>query len=250
MVRNPDGSLASTVTPSTEEIQKVVAQDYEKKHEAFNGAQTVKFELANMESAARDLSAANWSSMGTGAEARIKLAKAANTVWSVLGVKGQDLPFDPNKIASWERLVKDTFRLGAALSRSIGGREPGYIVQQAVKANPNIENSELGFRMVLNSIRENAQHDSDAYEFATNFAKTHGGDLVGADIAFNKLNPPELYSRRAIAQAVRNIPQDAIEDLRANPKLAPEFDRKYGGDGLSKMWLRDSRGTTYNTGPQ
>ena len=75
-----------------------------------------------------------------------------------------------------------------------------------------------------------------------NIAQTHGYDLVGADIAFNEANPPELYARRAIAQAVKNIPYEAIEDLRANPKLAPEFDRKYGGAGLSKMWLRNSRG--------
>jgi hypothetical protein len=219
LVRNPDGSVASSVTPSTEAIQKVVAKDYETKHEAYNAAQTVKEQLASMEAAARDLNASNWSAMGTGGDARLKLAKAANTVWSVLGAKGESLPFDPEKIASWAMQV----------------------VQGAIRANPNMENSELGFRMVLNAIRENAQRDSDSYAFATKFAQTHGGDLVGADIEFNKINPPELYARRAIAQAVRNVPQEAIEALRANPKLAPAFDKKYGGDGLAKMFLGNAQ---------
>ena len=39
MVRNADGSVASSVTPSTEVLQKTAATNYEKAREAFGGAQ-------------------------------------------------------------------------------------------------------------------------------------------------------------------------------------------------------------------
>ena len=192
LVRNPDGSVASSVTPSTEAIQKGAADNYEKAREAYGAAQTVQEQLASMEDSFRKLNSANWSTTGTGAEARLQLGKAVNTVWSVLGVKDQDLPFDPDAIASWQRLTKDTTRLGFSLARTLGAREAMQIVQGAIKANPNTDNTPLGARMVLNAIRENAQRDSDYFEYATKYAQSNGGDLVGAEVAFNKLNPPSL----------------------------------------------------------
>jgi hypothetical protein len=95
--------------------------------------------------------------------------------------------------------------------------------------------------MVLNSIRQNAERQSDYFEYATQYAQTHGGDLVGAEVQFNKLNPPSLYARRAIVQAKRDIPQEAVEALRNDPSSAPAFDKHYGGDGLAKLFLGNTR---------
>jgi hypothetical protein len=134
-------------------------------------------------------------------------------------------------------LEKNSTRLGFALARTLGAREAMQIVQGAIKANPGVANTPVGSRMVLNSIRQNAQRDNDYFEFATNFAQTHGGDLVGAEVAFNKANPPSLYARRAIVQAQRDIPQEAVEQLRQNPRLADAFDKHYGTAGLAKMFL-------------
>ena len=241
LVRNPDGSLASSVTPSTEAIQKEAVENYEKAHASYDAAQTVQEQLTSMEDAARKLNSASWSTSGTGADARLQLGKAVNTVWSVLGVKDQNLPFDPDAIASWQRLSKDTTRLGFALARTLGAREAMQVVQGAIKANPNIENTPLGFRMVLNAIRENAQRDTDYFGFATKFAQTHGGDLVGADIEFNKQNPPQLYARRAMTQARLDIPSEAIEALRHNPNQAAAFDQHYGSKGLAGMFLGNAQ---------
>jgi hypothetical protein len=60
--------VASTVTPSTETLQKNAAQNYEKAREAFGGAQEVQSQLTNMENGFRKLNAAGWSSTGSGAE--------------------------------------------------------------------------------------------------------------------------------------------------------------------------------------
>src|SRR5262249_23495998 len=152
LVRNPDGSVASTVTPSTEAIQKTAADNYEKARETYNGAQEIKMQLGSMESAFRALNSAGWSTTGNGAQARLPLAKAMNSVWQTLGSKDQDLPFDPQKIAKWEELTKDSTRLGFALARTLGAREAMQIVQGAIRANPSVENSPVGAWMVLNTI--------------------------------------------------------------------------------------------------
>lgn len=237
MIRNPDGSVTSSVTPSTETLQKTAAQNYEKARETYNGAQQTKQTLAEMEDSFRSLNSAGWSSTGAGAEARLGMARAINSVWQVLGVKGESLPFDPEKIASWEDLQKNSTRLGFSLARTLGAREAMQIVQGAIKANPSVQNTPKGALMVLNTIRQNAERDNDYFEFATRYAQTHGGDLIGAEVAFNKQNPPSLYARRAIVQAQKNIPQEAIDDLRNNPRLAESFDKKFGGKGAAKTFL-------------
>ena len=237
MIRNPDGSVTSSITPSVEKLQTTAADNYEKARESYAGAQQTEKTLAEMEDSFRTLNKAGWSSTGVGAQTRLEMAKSFNSLWQTLGIKGQDLPFDPNTIASWEDLEKNSTRLGFALARTLGAREAMQIVQGAIKANPGVANTPVGSRMVLNSIRQNAQRDNDYFEFATNFAQTHGGDLVGAEVAFNKANPPSLYARRAIVQAQRDIPQEAVEQLRQNPRLADAFDKHYGTAGLAKMFL-------------
>jgi hypothetical protein len=241
LIRNPDGSVTSSVTPSTETMQKNAATNYEKARETYSGAQEVQNQLAGMEDAARTLNKANWSSTGTGGNARLALAKTVNGIWQTLGVKEENLPFNPDAVASWEKLTKETTRLGFGLARTLGAREAMQIVQGAIKANPNVENTPEGFRMVLNSIRQNAERQSDYFEYATNYAQTHGGDLVGAEVQFNKLNPPSLYARRAIVQARKDIPSEAVEALRNDPSSAPAFDEHYGTKGLAKMFLGNTR---------
>jgi hypothetical protein len=230
------GGFTSSVTPGSLEMQKSAGGAYEDARKKYEGAQDVKRQVAIMENNFRELNSANWSTAGTGAEARLNIGRAANSIFSALGVKDEKLPFDPDKIASWESLTKESLRLGFALSRSLGAREAMQVVQSAIKANPGIQNTPLGARMVMNAIRESAQRDADYYRFATQYG-TQRGHLVGADIEFNKINPPELYGRRAIVQARKDIPSEAIEALRADPSKAAAFDAHYNGRGLSKMFL-------------
>jgi hypothetical protein len=230
------GGFTSSVTPGNLEMQRGAGEAYEDARKKYEGAQDVKRQVSIMESNFRELNSANWSTAGTGAEARLNMAKAANSIFTALGVKDEKLPFDPDKIASWESLTKESLRLGFALSRSLGAREAMQVVQSAIKANPGIQNTPLGAGMVMNAIRESAQRDTDYYRFATQYG-TQRGHLVGADIEFNKVNPPELYGRRAIVQARKDIPSEAIEALRADPSKAAAFDAHYNGRGLSKMFL-------------
>ena len=115
------------------------------------------------------------------------------------------------------------------------------VVSQAVNANPSIKNTPLGAKMVLNTIRQNAERQSDYFEYATRYAQIHGGDLLGAETSFAKLNPPTMYARRAIVQAQKDIPQEAVQQLRDDPKTAAAFDEHYGQKGLANMFLGNAR---------
>ena len=142
----PSRSVPASRSPLPERSWKRCRHRYrgrydEKARETYGGAQEVQNQLAGMEDAARTLNESNWSSTGTGGNARLALAKTVDGIWQTLGVKDQNLPFDPDAVASWEKLTKETTRLGFGLARTLGAREAMQIVQGAIKANPNVENT-------------------------------------------------------------------------------------------------------------
>jgi hypothetical protein len=160
---------------------------------------------------------------GPGAEARLRLGLAFNTASSILG--GKPI-FDPNSAAAQEQIKKGSFRLGAALANSIGSREPGFIVAQSVSANPTIENSKEGFKLLAAGIRESAKYDEDKAKFYDSYMAQFK-HLSGAKEAFEKLNPPELYAQKAVISAVDPT---VIEDLRryGPTQMRKQIDAKYG----------------------
>lgn len=228
LVRNPDGSLGSSVTPGLEQIQKDTAADYVKSRDAYTGGQESKVLLASMENDLAQLNKNNWSSTGPGAQAKLQFAADWNSLMRTAGLQGAQ--FDPNTVGNWEELGKDSTRLGFALARTMGSREAAQIVQGAIGANPGIMNSPTGGKMVLNTVRQAINRQSDLYEYETNFAKQNGGDLLGADVAFNKQNPPGLYAKRAELQTKLDIPEDAVDLLKSNPtpEAIAKFDKWYG----------------------
>lgn len=158
---------------------------------------------------------------GTRATERAGFAKSINTTLTMMGAKPM---FDPNSVAAAENLGKDTFRLGAELSRQIGGREPGFIVQQAVSANPGVENTPLAYRRIVAGLRESAKYDIDRAQFRDAYWSKFG-TLNGADEVFRQQNPPQRYVDRAI---ISTLPPKAITHLQAHPDTAADFDRTYG----------------------
>ena len=240
-VRPPPGSRTSgnyaippAMTPgevkSSEKLQTDAAERYGKAADNFRASQDLTLRLDMMDHAIENLNGTGWSATGTGANARMGAAKAVN---SILGAIGLPAAVDPTKISSWEDLTKETTRAGFELSRTLGSREAASIVDSAIKAVPSAENSYLGAKLVSSSIRQAAQREIDYYKYATDYARSHNGSTVGADIAFNEARPPKLYAQTAIANAV---PGDALAYLRQNPSLSKQFDQKYG-PGMSDFIL-------------
>lgn len=164
---------------------------------------------------------------------RLTIARDVNTISHMLG--GGNV-FDESNIASIEQMSKDKFRLGAELSKQIGGREPGFIVQSAVTANPGAENTATGYKRIVAGLREAAQYKEDRATFMQHWNARYSGNMTGAQDAFNQLNPPDKYAQRAIASTVD--PKDAamLRQHADNPAAINKFNQLYGA-GTAQMML-------------
>jgi len=170
------------------------------------------------------LSDSSFQQVGSGAEARLNAAKAINTAYSAM--TGGKTIFDPNDTAALESIKKGSFRLGASLANSIGTREPGYIVAQSVQANPNIDNTPTGFKLLASGLLQNALYEQDKKAFYDEYFSRFK-HLRGASQEFDKVNPPEMYAKRAIMSAVDPAVIDDIKRYKASD-MQPIIDKKYG----------------------
>jgi hypothetical protein len=230
IVKNPDGTLSSNITPGAQAMRGQAVKQYEKAGEVAQTAQGLSMRLDMMDHSADVLNTAGWSSTGAGANAKLGAAKSVNSLLQTVGLPPA---IDPNKVANWEDLNKETTRAGFDLARTLGSREAATIVQSSVSAVPGAESTPMGFKLVSSGIRQAIQREKDYYTFATDYAKTHRGNTFGADVEFNKQFPPDLYSKTAVANA---IPPAAINMMKGDPKLASKFDEKYG-QGMSGFIL-------------
>jgi hypothetical protein len=230
IVKNPDGTLSSNITPGAQAMRAQAVKQYEKAGEVAQTAQGLSMRLDMMDHSADVLNTAGWSATGAGANAKLGAAKSVNSLLQTVGLPPA---IDPNKVANWEDLNKETTRAGFDLARTLGSREAATIVQSSVSAVPGAESTPMGFKLVSSGIRQAIQREKDYYTFATDYAKTHRGNTFGADVEFNKQFPPDLYSKTAVANA---IPPAAINMMKGDPKLAGKFDEKYGS-GMSAFIL-------------
>lgn len=176
-----------------------------------------------------------WSATGTGANDRIGLAKAANTFATAFGMTP---PFDPNKIANWESFNKQTKLMGMeVINKYFGGsREAASIINGATSAVPNSENTYLGARLVSSGIEQELQRERELYQFKADRV-ANGQPLATAETDFNKTNPVQLYTLRAIANAV---PDQIAAHLVQNPQTVGDFDKTFG-KGIGEIILKGQR---------
>jgi hypothetical protein len=160
-------------------------------------------------------------SPGAGATQRYALIDKANAALRAIGAE----PIDRNSAGAVEAINKGTFSLGATLANSIGTREPGYIVSQAVKNSPGIEMSKKGFELVSSGLKQNAEYSNDRARFFRDYLSKFQ-HLDGAQEAFDHANPPEMYAKRAI---LTTIPADEknrfVEFVRKNGEKYPNETR-------------------------
>ena len=186
------------LSPIVKEQIGIEQKGFEKAKEDFASAQNVQQRLGMMDHAIDTLNQSGWSSTGSGANMRIGAAKNINSFFTSLG--GKPL-FDPNKVASWEDLNKETTRAGFELARSLGSREAMMIVQSATAAVPNAQNTAMGAKLVSSSLNEAAQRQVDYYQYLNKWGQQNGGRLNGSDIAFNQQHPVQGYVNAAIVKA-------------------------------------------------
>lgn len=150
------------------------------------------------EEAAKNLNNAAWSSTGEYGRFKLGVVKALNGLIQSAGGE----PIAPDKVGSFEELQKLTTTQGMQFVNSLfgGQREAASIIQSAIGAVPNVENSPQGFFMVLNAIKENMRYQKDRYYFEEAWSRAHQSDLRGSDTAFEEFRSPAMYAKRAVSQ--------------------------------------------------
>ncbi len=150
---------------------------------------------------------------GSFGELRAKTAKMLNTIAQANGAVP---PFDPSKVASAEDILKGTQRMGPAVLQTLLGqqREAAETIKNMnEKGVPGIENSPLGAKLLISSIAQATKRQMDLYEFKNALAPGNGGDLTGADAAFNKLHPATGYIDKALKEF--GLTKDGFRDVGA-----------------------------------
>jgi hypothetical protein len=189
LANTPDAmkdAQASAIKTKTEQAAKA------------QGAFDTLYSLDNMDRSFNDVSKTGLLAPGQHVDERTNFAVGVNTMASILG--GKPI-FDPTDVANLEELAKDNKRLGFALSRALGSREPGFIVQQAISANPSAANTPLGFHRITEALRQGAEYERDRNAFYDSY-KAKFLHLEGAEKLFAELNPPQKYADRAIVNSI------------------------------------------------
>lgn len=186
--------------------------------------------LKTMEQQMANLPEKGWQVPGAGATERQNILRSANAFVQSLG--GQPIA----DTASGENLMKFTNALGASLAHSVSGRASGQVIDFAIKSNPGIENSKMGFKRLISAMNQAAQYEKLMADSQQNYFSKYQ-TLQGWRQAFDKANPPQYFAQRAVMNTAD--PRDVAE-LRKNPKntaLRQAFDAKYG-NGVSRYFVR------------
>ena len=238
----PGGSgpqpITQGMTPAQQAAETKLGEDFastDKK--SYDAANTSLGMLTSANNAADILnrSPGGWTATGPGANTRMELASRVN---QVAGMFGSSPVVDPAQNGGWENLNKQTKLMGMQVVNNYfgGSREAASIINGATTAVPNSENSYLGFRMVSSAIEQDLQRQRELYQFKAQRLAA-GQPLTTAEVEFNKQNPAQSYTQRAIANAV---PNDIVAHLVANPATVTAFDKHFG-PGIGEFILKGGR---------
>lgn len=163
---------------------------------------------------------------GSGVETKVAAAKWVN---SALGTMGINPGFDPNKIASFEDLQRQTKLAGDQLTNQFfgGGREAASTIMNSQKAVAGAGDTPKGALLGVATIREVARMGIDRRNFMTNWMldPKNEGDMRSAEEQFYKQRTPESYALRArsIFDPVRINSPGALKNLLPGTKvIAPD----------------------------
>lgn len=194
----PNGYVTG-LSPGTHEAIEGAAKNYnDEGKKTYQSAVDLKGSIEFIRRDLDKLGETGWTATGSGADLRMELLKKVNSALNVAGMPG----VDPDKVGAWEDFTKEA-KLGGmkGLSAIFGGsREAASIVQTSMSAFPHPENSYQGAKLLVNAFDEAANREIDKRNFETNWMQDHGGNLVGANEAFNTQYSAPMYTRRAISQ--------------------------------------------------
>jgi hypothetical protein len=117
-----------------------------------------------------------------------------------LGVPNDKLAATLGNPASADAMVKDAFQLATQhLRDTLGaGREAGFVINNAIKSNPNIQTQAEAYRFMLNVMNQEAQRQSDYITEQQAYRAQHG-TIEGFPESFDRTHPVGDYTSQAYA---------------------------------------------------
>jgi hypothetical protein len=170
-----------------------------------SSAQDARLELTKLIQQFDAIPQGGWTEYGPGNAKRQEILGKVN---SLLGVLGAD-KIDASSQAFNEAAKKGTFGLGFKVANSVGTREPGYVVNQAIQSQPGTEMSRKGIDIVTSAMLAQNDYDQDKAKFFRDYVSRFH-TLEGADGAFEHYNPVQMYANRGL---VNSIPQEDKQKL-------------------------------------
>lgn len=171
-----------------------------------SSAQDARLELTRLIQQFDAIPQGGWTEFGPGNAKRQEILGRVN---SLLGVLGAD-KIDASSQAFNEAAKKGTFALGFKVANSVGTREPGYVVNQAIQSQPGSEMSKKGIDIVTSAMLAQNDYDQDKAKFFRDYVSRFH-TLEGADAAFEHYNPVQMYANRGL---VNSIPSNDRDNLR------------------------------------
>lgn len=200
---NPTG-LPVLSTAQQEASQKLSeAYGGSEKH-AFDNANTTLSTLEYMDADYDKLATSpnKWLTPGFAGKARTSLANLANTVTQMVSdPKNVKLPVPAENVASAESFIKATRYLGLQVLTTMLGnqREAAQTIQNITEAVPSIDNTYLGGKVLIDTIKAQTQRVIDERNW-DNAWIAKNKTLLGAAEAFNAAHPPEQYAQTVLSK--------------------------------------------------
>lgn len=189
VVRNPDGSISSSVTPETTGTQQSLAQDYAGYRENGKNAAMTKYLLRNMQDDADRLSTGKGATFTNTAKQWIQSAQTLPGVGESIKKITGDIS-DP--IAAFEAIQKNAGQLTRATMKDVDGKAASeYSMIQ--KQLPNAEMSPRGLKLVAAQMMAPEDFKQAKLQAADNWKKGNNGSLGGFESDWNKNITPTTF---------------------------------------------------------
>ena len=132
-------------------------------------------------------------------------------------------------------------QLAFAQAKQLGSQEAQQVIQMSRAATPGPANSPQGYLRVSSGYREMNNREADLYNYKTQWAQSHGGNLIGAETAFNQQFPPGMYAARAVSNVdppqVKS-PADFGKYLPGTYVTIPKIDPATGKPAIVQVPIR------------
>jgi hypothetical protein len=189
IVKNPDGSISSNVTPETTSTQKSLAEDYGQYKESAKNAAMTKYVLKNMADDADRLSTGKGATFTNNVKQWLQSAQTLPGVGSAVKSITGDIS-DP--IAAFEALQKNAGQLTRATLKDVDGKAASeYSMIQ--KQLPNAEMSPRGLKLVTAQMMAPEDFKQAKLQAADRWKSSNNGSLAGFEGEWNKNISPSTF---------------------------------------------------------